>query len=115
MMNLLKTAIVLAVAVTGCLALIPSTPTVETGSTEATSTAALYRRHCASCHGVDGKSNTAKGVETDADDLTTAKVQGMSTARIAAVIRTGKGDMPGFARKMTAAQINSVAQHVKRF
>jgi mono/diheme cytochrome c family protein len=39
----------------------------------------------------------------------------MSTARIAAVIRTGKGDMPGFARKMTAAQINSVAQHVKRF
>ena len=115
MKYVLKASIFCLIAVTGCLALIPSTVKVEPVLVEAESTAALYQRHCASCHGVDGKSNTAKGRETDADDLTTAKVQGKSIAAIGSVIRNGKGDMPGFRRSLTAAQINSVAQHVKRF
>ena len=115
MKYLVKALIACFIAVTGCLALIPSTGPLETVASEVESTSALYRRHCASCHGVDGRSNTAKGRETDADDLTTAKVQGKSIAAIAAVIRNGKGDMPGFRRKLTAAQINSVAQHVKGF
>ena len=115
MKTLVKASIVCLITVTGCVALIPRSTATETPSTEVESTAALYRRHCASCHGVDGKSNTAKGRETDADDLTTGKVQGKSIAAIAAVIRNGKGDMPGFRRKLTASQINSVAQHVKGF
>ena len=115
MKYVVKASIACLITVTGCLALIPTAPVVETSASEAESTAALYRRHCASCHGVDGRSNTAKGREIDADDLTTAKVQGKSIAAIGSVIRNGKGDMPGFRRKLTAAQINSVAQHVKGF
>lgn len=75
----------------------------------------LYQANCASCHGGDGRANTPKGRETDADDLTTGKVQGMSAAKMSRIIKSGKGDMPGFGKKLTAAQIGQIVGYVKTF
>jgi mono/diheme cytochrome c family protein len=76
--------------------------------------ASAYGTYCSSCHGRDGKANTAKGRELDADDLTTGKVQGMSTARLTTIIKHGKGDMPAFP-KLSKAQISSIIRTVKSF
>ncbi len=84
-------------------------PAVETASL-----ASPYSAHCARCHGADGKANTPKGRELEADDLTTGKVQGMSTARITNIIKHGKGDMPGFGR-LSNAQISQIIRTVKSF
>lgn len=75
----------------------------------------LYQANCSSCHGGDGRANTPKGRETDADDLTTGKVQGMAASKISRIIKSGKGDMPGFGKKLTAAQINQIVGYVKSF
>ncbi len=99
----------------GCFALIPTVTSEETSRVETAELASLYGTHCASCHGGDGKANTTKGRETDADDLTTSKVQNMSAAKMTRIIKNGKGDMPGFANKLTAAQITAIIRHVKGF
>ncbi|MBK6750821.1 MAG: cytochrome c [Pyrinomonadaceae bacterium] len=73
----------------------------------------LYQANCSSCHGSDGRANTAKGRETDADDLTTSKVQGMAASKMARIIKAGKGDMPGFSKKLTTAQVNQIVSYVR--
>lgn len=73
----------------------------------------LYRQNCASCHGKDGRSQTKKGRETEADDLTTSDVKGDSHDKIVRVITNGKGEMPGFKRKLSSAQIASIAKYIK--
>lgn len=73
----------------------------------------LYRKHCASCHGVDGRSQTAEGRELQADDLTTSDVKGDGEAKIMRIISNGKGEMPGFKKKLSAAQIASIAKYIK--
>ena len=75
----------------------------------------LYVQNCAKCHGSDGRADTAKGRELDADDLTTSKVQNMNTAKLIRIITDGKGDMPGMGKKLTAAQIRSIAGYVRVF
>jgi len=72
----------------------------------------VYLQNCATCHGRDGKANTPKGREVGADDLTSSSVRSMSAARMASIIKNGKGDMPSF-RKLTAAQISAVVKYVK--
>ena len=91
-----------------------SQPGMAAGET-ADSPRSLYVQNCANCHGADGRADTAKGRELDADDLTTAKVQNMSTAKIIRVITNGKGDMPALGRKLTPAQIRSIAGYVRVF
>lgn len=75
----------------------------------------LYVQNCSNCHGSDGRADTAKGRELDADDLTTSKVQNMSTAKLIRVITNGKGDMPSMRKKLTAAQIRSIAEYIRVF
>lgn len=70
----------------------------------------LYVQNCARCHGANGRAQTALGKKLEADDLT------RSTADVAKIIRTitnGRGDMPSFRKKLTAAQIASIAGWVK--
>lgn len=100
----------------GCFGLIPTSATsAKVAEPNAAELASLYGTHCASCHGGDGRANTPKGRDTDADDLTTSKVQNMSAAKMTRIIKNGKGDMPGFAKKLTAAQITAIIRHVKGF
>jgi len=79
----------------------------------AASPRSLYVTHCARCHGSDGRSDTDKGRELDADDLTRSSTKSKSKARINAIISKGKGDMPGFSRKLTAAQIQSITGYIR--
>ena len=121
MKNLLKVSVIATAVMIGVFAY--SAPTAMAGfgpsmviSAETNSSPrSLYNANCASCHGRDGQSNTAKGRETDADDLTTSKVQGMSAAKMSGIIKRGKGDMPGFGKKLTVAQISQIVNHVKTF
>lgn len=86
-------------------------PTLEAVSAESSiSSRSLYNIHCASCHGRDGKANTPKGRETEADDIT----GGISTAKTIRVVTNGRGDMPSFKRKLSAAQISSIARYVAK-
>lgn len=87
-------------------------PAFESAETVASSRA-LYRQHCAECHGANGKSQTPRGRETDADDLTAKHVKGDSIEKISRVIANGKGDMPGFRNQLKPAQIASIARYVK--
>ncbi len=76
----------------------------------ATSPRSLYVSNCARCHGSDGKSQTAQGKKLDADNISGG---GISTAKAVRIITSGKGKMPGFGRKLTPAQISSIAAYIK--
>ena len=115
MKSVFKIGAVSLFLVIGCFGLIPKGDPEKVSSAETAELASLYGTHCSSCHGGDGRSNTPKGRDTDADDLTTSKVQNMSAAKMSRIIKNGKGDMPGFAKKLTAAQITAIIRHVKGF
>lgn len=74
-----------------------------------TSPRSLYVQNCARCHGSDGKSQTALGRKLDADNIS----GGTSTSKTVRLVTNGKGKMPSFKRKLTAAQINQIADYVK--
>jgi cytochrome c oxidase cbb3-type subunit 3 len=74
--------------------------------------AAVYQKHCAKCHGADGK-----GIESlKPPDFTSEKWQKEHTnAVIAKDIREGKGVMPGFKDTLTAAQVTAMVKYVRAF
>jgi cbb3-type cytochrome c oxidase subunit III len=73
---------------------------------------AVYKKHCANCHGEDGK-----GLETlQPPDFTDGKWQSENTNKaIADGIRNGKGVMPGFKDVLSPAQVNSMVRYVRAF
>jgi cytochrome c6 len=76
--------------------------------------AAVYVQNCARCHGADGRAQTRKGREVDAVDLT-GDDWSPDTGRDTRLVTRGKGSMPSFGKKLTAAQISSVVQYIRRF
>lgn len=106
------------VAVLGLSAFCFASGSVPTESRAASIPSAVpaspYGTYCASCHGGNGKAQTRKGQEMGADDLTSSKVQGMSSSRLTSIITHGKGDMPAFP-KLSKAQISSIIRSVKAF
>ncbi len=84
---------------------------VEFGN--ATSPRSLYVQNCARCHGSNGKGQTKEGRRLEADDLTSSDAKGISDAKRTRVITNGRGKMPGFGKKLTAAQIAQVASYVR--
>ena len=69
----------------------------------------LYVNNCSRCHGSDGKSQTATGRKVDASDIS----GGTSASKTIRLVTNGKGKMPSFKRKLTAAQIGSIAGYVQ--
>ena len=114
MKSSIKVFAALLLVTVGTFAFVSSPRPVGGPAAETATLASPYSAHCARCHGADGKANTTKGRELDADDLTTGKVQGMSTAKLTNIIKHGKGDMPGFP-KLTQAQITQIIRTVKSF
>ena len=76
----------------------------------------LYSKHCASCHGKDGRSKTFKAKLNHARNLTEQGWQdAVSDERIFNSIANGRGSkMPAFAKKMTEAEIDSLVLLVRR-
>lgn len=77
----------------------------------------LYRRHCISCHGSDGKSKTSKGKYSHARDLTDAQWQAeVSDARLFNSIMNGRnvrGNMPAFSDKLNEKEAESLVSLVR--
>lgn len=77
--------------------------------------ATIYRQKCAICHGPDGKGNTAKGRKVKVKDLTSAEVQKLSDAQLAAAIAQGKPpNMDGFSDELSPAQIKELVALVRQ-
>src|SRR5215218_5069244 len=77
----------------------------------------VYRRHCISCHGTDGKSKTSKGRYSHARDLTDAQWQAdVSDERLFNSIMNGRnvrGNMPAFSNKLNEKEVNSLVSFVR--
>ena len=76
--------------------------------------AEIYAKHCAQCHGMDGRARTAKGKRTGATDFTGTDWNN-DNDRAVRIITNGKGDMPSFKKKLSTAQIQSAWNHVRNF
>jgi mono/diheme cytochrome c family protein len=84
----------------------------------ARSASQLYRRHCVSCHGNDGRAKTSKGKFSHARDLADAEWQAdVSDERIFNSIMNGRnvrGNMPAFSNKLNEKQVNSLVGFVRK-
>jgi cbb3-type cytochrome c oxidase subunit III len=87
----------------------------EVGSGESLDSAAqLFSQNCVKCHGKDGRSKGLKAKTMGARNLTDAEWQDrVSDERIFNSINNGKGHMPGFGKKLSEAQIDSLVQYVR--
>ena len=110
MKKIIKLAIIVGFsAAAGIAALVHSAPAAVASSAEA-SPRSLFVQNCARCHGSNGKAQTALGKKLEADDLTASTA---STAKIIRTVTNGRGDMPSFKKKLSKAQIASLAGYVK--
>jgi cytochrome c6 len=75
--------------------------------------AADYKAKCATCHGPDGKGDTAMGKTMKVKDLGSAEVQKQSDADVATIIEKGKKPMPGYEGKLTKEQIDGLVKYVR--
>jgi len=73
----------------------------------------LFVQNCARCHGSDGRANTPVGRKLEAADLTDPDVRSRSAASISRIIRNGRPGMPAFRKKLSPAQIASIAGYVR--
>ena len=79
-----------------------------------TSAAALYSRNCASCHGRDGRAKTLKAKLNHARNLTDSEWQNrVSDERIFNSVMNGKGKMPGYGKKLSETEIDSLVNYVR--
>jgi cytochrome c6 len=75
--------------------------------------AADYKAKCATCHGPDGKGDTAMGKTMKVKDLGSAEVQKQSDADLTTIVEKGKKPMPGYEGKLTKEQIDSLVKYVR--
>ena len=73
--------------------------------------AALWSRHCASCHGKDGSGNTTMGKKLGVKDY--SKDQGFSDAEATNVIKNGKGKMKSYKDKLSDAEVKALVAYVR--
>ena len=75
--------------------------------------AAVYKAKCASCHGPDGKGETATGKAMKLRSLASADAQKTSDADLTKVISDGKGKMPAYKGKLTADEIKALVAFIR--
>jgi cytochrome c6 len=79
-----------------------------------TDAAQLFSRNCAKCHGKDGRAKGLKAKVVGARNLTDAEWQDrVSDERLFNSISNGKGKMPAYGKKLSEAEINSLANYVR--
>ena len=85
----------------------------STASFAADSGADLFKTKCASCHGADGKGETAMGKNFKLKDLGSEEVQKKSDADLTTIIADGKKPMPPYKGKLTDDQIQEVVKYIR--
>lgn len=83
----------------------------------APSTDSLYKQKCAKCHAADGSGDTSLGRISNAPDFTDSGwwAKHPNTSERVNTITRGKKSMPAFGKKLTKAQIASLASYVQKF
>lgn len=77
---------------------------------------ALYKEHCAKCHGADGQATTWRGYLYFARDFSDAEWQERQPdARILRRINEGPGIMPAFEQKLTLEEREALVRVVRSF
>ena len=71
-----------------------------------------YTEQCVRCHGVDGHSQTTKGRQTHAADLTKSQISDVKGIKI---ITNGQDSMPAFKKDLGADQIKEVMAYIHVF
>ena len=117
--NKLFTIVALTVTAISCLLAVQGIAPVRANPTTIPvqrSAATLYSKHCASCHGKDGRAKTFKAKFNHARNLTEQGWQdAVSDERIFNSIANGRGGkMPSFSKKMNEAEIDSLVSFVRR-
>jgi cytochrome c6 len=79
----------------------------------ASDAAATYKAKCTMCHAANGAGDTAMGKKLAVRDLRSPEVQKQTDAQLAAVIADGKGKMPKYGDKMSAAEIGALVKHIR--
>lgn len=77
--------------------------------------AAMFKRRCSPCHGADGSGNTPMGKKMAAKALGSPEVQKQTDEQLQKAIGSGKGKMPAFSNKLSAAQIADLVKVVRGF
>ena len=91
------------------------------GSAFAADAKANYDKHCAKCHGPDGRGQTKMGKQSGAKDYTDPKVQdAMKDEEAYANIKNGqkingKEAMKPFGDKLSDAEVKDLVAHMRKF
>ncbi len=91
------------------------------GGAYAASASENWDNSCASCHGADGKAQTKQGKKLKIRDYSDAKVQAdlkdeeMVKAITDGVKEGGKERMKAFKEEFSAAEINDLVAHIRKF
>ena len=73
----------------------------------------VFKAKCASCHGPDGKGDTAAGKATKTRDLSSDEVKKESDATWADIITKGKNKMPPYDKKISDAEVKDVIAYMR--
>lgn len=72
-----------------------------------------YQAKCASCHGADGKGQSAVGKALKARDFCSPEVKNESDAELTEIIHKGKNKMPAFDKKLSDAEVKNVVAYIR--
>jgi len=75
----------------------------------------LYQKNCQSCHGAAGNPPAAMAKSMNVPLVTAAVLQQKGDAEMLRIIADGAGKMPGYAKKMSAAEQKQVLEYMKTF
>jgi mono/diheme cytochrome c family protein len=76
---------------------------------------ALYKTKCATCHGPDGKGETAIGKANKLRDLASPDVQKQSDDELSGIISAGKSKMPAYGKSLKPEQIKDLVTYIRTF
>jgi len=111
-MRLLCLSIIFAVAFVVSLTSLARTGEANNSNTRGA--AELYSKHCASCHGRDGRAKTLKAKLNHARDLTDSVWQDRtSDERLFNAIMNGKRKMPAFSKKLSEQEIDDLVSYIR--
>ena len=74
---------------------------------------ALYKQKCATCHGADGKGETATGKAMKARSFADPEVVKMTDDDLAGPIEKGKGKMPAYGKSLKPDEIKAMVAYVR--
>ncbi len=78
---------------------------------------ASYKKNCASCHGKTGLGDgtKAKTLDTSPGDFSASAFQGQTDGSLFYKIKTGRGDMPKYDKKIEDSDIWNIINYLRTF